>query len=147
MEQITFTGTIRAVIGNRQGTTSKGDWRMTEYLLENTEGQYPKRLAAEVWGDKIDALNLQVGEQVTAYLDIESRPWRGKDGIEHWSTSVRIWKVDRGQTDAPQEIGKPRNTTFKGVVGVPSDPPICTTGNPLKGTPDTNDEPEDKLPF
>lgn len=146
MEQITFTGTIRAVIGNRQGTTSKGDWRMTEYLLENTEGQYPKRLAAEVWGDKIDALNLQIGEQVTAYLDIESRPWRGKDGIEHWSTSVRIWKVDRGQTEAPQEVGTPRKVAFKGVVGAPSDPPVCTGETSIKFT-DNTEESDDKLPF
>lgn len=53
-------------------------------------GQYPKKVAVEVWDDK---LVFSVGENCTVHINIESREWNGK-----WYTSVSVWKKEGGNS-------------------------------------------------
>jgi hypothetical protein len=75
------------------GNSKNGNaWRKQEYIIE-TEGQYPKKVCAAVWGDKIEQFGLKVGEQVTLGIDVESREYNGR-----WYTEVKVFKVDRAQS-------------------------------------------------
>lgn len=84
-----FKGKVIDVLPEEKGQGKNGEWRKQSYIFE-TQEQYPKKVCAEVWGDKIDGFGIQKGEDLTAKINIDSREFNGK-----WYTNVRIWSVDR----------------------------------------------------
>lgn len=85
-------GKVIAVLQPREGTSKTGTpWKSQEYVIE-TDGQYPKKICFEVFGeDKISQYTqaLQVGNLVKVSFDIDAREWNGR-----WFNSIRAWKVD-----------------------------------------------------
>lgn len=73
------------------GKASGKEWKKQEYVLETLESQFPRKICFNLWGDLIDRTALQVGEDVTVQVDIESREFNGR-----WYTDVKGWRVDRG---------------------------------------------------
>lgn len=54
----------------------------------------------EVFGDeKISSMNIQLGERLTVYFDIEAREYLGR-----WHNQVKAWKIERLTS---QEINVP----------------------------------------
>lgn len=88
------------VLPERSGTSQRGNqWRSISYVLE-TQEQYPKKLAFDVTNDKIDQLNIQVGEFLTVQFDINAREYNGR-----WFNSVNAWNVIRQTQQAPAQGG------------------------------------------
>lgn len=85
-----ITGKIIAVLPTRSGTSAKGTQWSSQTAVIETHEQYPKRVAFDVFGDKITEFNLQVGEEVTVSFDINAREFNGK-----WWNSVNAWQVVR----------------------------------------------------
>ncbi len=109
-----LTGKVVDILEEEKGTGRNGEWRKQSFIIE-TQDQYPKKVCAVAWGDKIDSFNIQKGEELTAKINIESREYNGK-----WYTDVKIWAVERGgassgpqnnadggsyQSEAPQGAG------------------------------------------
>mgnify|MGYP000988653676 CR=1 FL=1 len=86
---------------------SGNEWKKQEFLIE-TEGQYPKKICFEVFGeDKINEMNLHEGEMVRIYFEIEAKEWNGR-----WFNKVAAWKVDKSGTQQkparqPQPVQQP----------------------------------------
>ena len=76
------------------GKASGKEWKKQEYVLE-TPDQFPRKIHFSVWGDRIDP-SYQVGDQVTIWVDVESREFNGR-----WYTDVKAWRMERGLV-APQ---------------------------------------------
>lgn len=90
-------GKIIQVLPEVSGTSRTGNpWKKREYVLENTEGQFPRKVAFTCFGDNADRIQLSVGQEVNVFFDLESREWNGK-----WFTDVRCWRVDSLQPAAP----------------------------------------------
>ena len=105
-----LTGKIIELLPEQSGESSRGPWRKQQYILE-TEGQYPKKVCFMAWGDKIDEFKLQVGETVTASINLESREYNGR-----WYTDVKAWKVEKGGASESQEnIPAPQSKVAKQV--------------------------------
>ena len=82
-----ISGVIVAILPIETGTGKTGnEWKKQTAVLE-TEGQYPKKVAFDTFGDKIKDLN--VGDKVTVGIDIDSREYNGK-----WYTNIGAWKVE-----------------------------------------------------
>ena len=93
-------GKIIVVLPERSGVSQRGNqWRSISYVLE-TQEQYPKKLAFDVTNDKIDQLNIQVGEFLTVQFDINAREYNGR-----WFNSVNAWNVIRQTQQAPTQGG------------------------------------------
>ena len=94
-------GKIIVVLPERSGVSQRGNqWRSISYVLE-TQEQYPKKLAFDVTNDKIDQLNIQLGEILTVQFDINAREYNGR-----WFNSVNAWNVIRqAQQDTAQGGG------------------------------------------
>lgn len=93
-------GKIIVVLPERSGTSQRGNqWRSISYVLE-TQEQYPKKLAFDVTNDKIDQLNIQLGEILTVQFDINAREYNGR-----WFNSVNAWNVIRQTQQAPAHGG------------------------------------------
>ena len=93
-------GKIIAVLPERSGVSQRGNqWRSISYVLE-TQEQYPKKLAFDVTNDKIDQLNIQLGEILTVQFDINAREYNGR-----WFNSVNAWNVIRQAQQATAQGG------------------------------------------
>lgn len=95
-----ITGKIIAVLPTRSGTSARGTQWSSQTAVIETHEQYPKRVAFDVFGDKITEFNLQVGEEVTVSFDINAREYNGK-----WWNSVNAWQVVRPGQQAPMQGG------------------------------------------
>lgn len=95
--ELTISGRIVSVLPLQQGTSKAGKtWQKQEYILD-TGGQYPKKVCFSLFGDSITKFPLQVGQDVTVSIDIESREWNSR-----WYTEVRAWNVTyAGQQPQP----------------------------------------------
>lgn len=72
----------------QNGQGKNGPWKKQDIILE-TDGTYPKKVCVSIWGDKIDASQLQVGNKLKIQFDVESREYNGR-----WYTDVKAWKVE-----------------------------------------------------
>ena len=88
-----FKGTVLAVLPIKTGSKKDGNgtWASQQYVIENTDDKYPKRLVCDVFGqDKINEFGLKVGQEVNAYFNIDGQEWQGK-----WFGKNSLWKVDK----------------------------------------------------
>lgn len=92
-----FTGKIIAVLPERGGISKSGnEWKTQEYVIENHD-QYPRKMCFNVFGaDKIAQFNIQLGEELTVFFDIDCRQWN-----ERWFNDLRAWKVERQAVAQP----------------------------------------------
>lgn len=92
-------GRIIQVLELMSGVSKSGNnWKKQSFVLE-TMDQYPKKICFSMWGDQIEQANIQAGEIVTAYIDIESREYNGR-----WYTDIKAWRIEREQqTASPTE--------------------------------------------
>ena len=56
-------GTIIAALPEVSGVSSRSGnpWKKREYVLENTEGNFPRKVAFTCFGENADKIQLQVG--------------------------------------------------------------------------------------
>jgi len=71
------------------GQGKNGPWKKQEFILE-LPGDFPRKLCVANWNDKADLAGLKEGDEVKAYIDVESREYNGR-----WYTDVKIWKLER----------------------------------------------------
>jgi hypothetical protein len=118
-------GKLTEILDEQTGEGKNGPWRKGGFVIE-TEGQYPKKVCFDVWGDKIDDLkNLTVGSGVNVGFDIESREYNGK-----WFTNAKAWRFDAKGSEAP-------SAPDAGGIPLPSD----------DDAPSANMGADDDLPF
>ena len=101
MSNLEMTGKVIAILEKKSGTSKAGKaWVSQEYVIE-TSDQYPKKCCFALFGEeRITACNIQMGETITASLDIDARQWE-----QRWFNSISAWKIDRvGAAEAqPQQ--------------------------------------------
>ena len=123
-------GKIVKLLPVQTGTSSRGEWRKQEFIIEST-GPYAKQACIYAWGDKVDEFKLVEGEQITASIEIESREYNGK-----WYTNVKAWKVERDTTQAQDSS---TGESFDGA------PPASPFSEPKMV--DLSEDEDDGLPF
>lgn len=93
-----ISGKIIAVLPERGGVSQRtgSEWKVASYVLETME-QYPKKCCFEVFGtDKIQLMNIQVGQTLTVSMDIDAHEYQGR-----WFNTIRAWKVVPYDPNAP----------------------------------------------
>jgi hypothetical protein len=82
-----ITGTLVQKLEKINGKSQNGEWQKQEFII-SVGDKYPKNVCLSTWNDKCDDLeNIQIGDNVTAELEISSREYNGK-----WYTEVKAWK-------------------------------------------------------
>jgi hypothetical protein len=93
------------------------------FVLE-TEGQYPKKIAFDVWENKIE---LSLNEVVTVAVNIESREYNGK-----YFTNISGWKKE-GASSAPASA--PQGATLPPQQAAPAPTPSFVPQGPSEELP------------
>lgn len=85
---LNISGIVLNILPLQTGTSKAGNqWQKQDFILE-TGGQYPRKVCICLFGDNVAKFPLQVGQSVTASVDIESREFNAR-----WYTDVRAWNV------------------------------------------------------
>lgn len=83
-------GTIIQALPEVSGISKAGNaWKKREYVIENTDGQFPRKVCFTCFGENADRIQLQPGQRVTISFDLESREYNGR-----WYTEVRCWRAE-----------------------------------------------------
>lgn len=130
MSELTISGRIVSVLPLQQGTSKAGNpWKKQGYVIE-TGGQYPKKVCFSLFGDKVDQFPIQVGQDVTVSIDIESREFNGR-----WYTEINAWNVTYSGQAQPQAAAP--------------QPPVAQPAQAPQPTPASPQQPQDAddLPF
>ena len=92
-----LSGHVINILKEQSGESKNGPWRKRDFILE-TKGKFPKKVCITQWGDNIDKQPVEENAEVTAYIDIQSREYKG-----NWYTDIKAWKVEQGsdEIDAP----------------------------------------------
>ncbi|MDE6510867.1 MAG: DUF3127 domain-containing protein [Muribaculaceae bacterium] len=99
-------GKIILDLGLQSGVSKAGNqWKKKEWVLE-TFGQYPRKVKFHVFGDRVDNLDIQVGNSYTLSVDIESREFN-----ERWYTDVSCYAA-RPYQPAGMQGGYPPQTGY-----------------------------------
>ena len=89
-------GKVIDILDIQEGQGKNGTWRKKKFVIE-TADQYPKKIAIDLWGDKIDQFPLQAQASVNVHINVESREFKG-----NWYTDIKAWKIDMvGGASAP----------------------------------------------
>ncbi|MBP5771165.1 MAG: DUF3127 domain-containing protein [Bacteroidaceae bacterium] len=86
-----ISGKIIQVLPERGGVSQRSgsEWKVASYVIETIE-QYPKKCVFEVFGiDRIQQLNIQLGQMLTISFDIDAHEYNGR-----WYNTLRAWKAD-----------------------------------------------------
>ena len=125
-----ITGRLIQKLELQSGIGKTGtSWQKQEFVIETIE-QYPKKVCANLWGDKIDVLaSLELGDTIIVSFNIESREFNGR-----WYTDVRAWKIEKQGIQAPA------------AAPAPVAPTAAIEAEPFNGT-FTDEGGNDDLPF
>lgn len=88
------TGTVKQILDVESGESKNGPWKKRDFILE-TPGKFPRQVCITQWGDQIDQSSIEAGETITAFIDIQSREYKGR-----WYTDVKAWKIEKGEASA-----------------------------------------------
>ena len=102
-----FTGKIIFALPAKSGLKKNGEsWKSQEFVIENTEGQYPKKMCFNVFGDdKIKSFDIKLGEELKVSFDIDAKQWQ-----DRWFNSINAWKVERVCATATNSTQSNTNT-------------------------------------
>ena len=87
-----ITGKIIAALEPRGGVSQRtgNSWKMQEFVIE-TQEQYPRKCMFSVFGeDKLNEMNIEVGDTLTVSFDIDAREYNGR-----WYNDLRAWAIRR----------------------------------------------------
>ena len=141
-----ITGKIIAVLPANSGTSARtgNPWMSQTYVIE-TQGQYPKKLAFDVFGEeRIKQFNIQQGEELTVRFDFDAHEYNGR-----WFNQIRAFNVEKsglqtqivdvvmphGATQAPQQHVPQQQNMFN--AGVQNATPHQPTQQPQAADPDS----------
>ena len=100
-----ITGKIIAVLPANSGTSARtgNPWMSQTYVIE-TQGQYPKKLAFDVFGEeRIKQFNIQQGEELTVRFDFDAHEYNCR-----WFNQIRAYNVEKiGQQTTQQPTTQP----------------------------------------
>ena len=142
-------GKIIAVLPKQEGTSARtgNHWASQEYVLE-THDQYPRKCCFRIFGEeRINAMNIQAGEELRVSFDIDAREYNGR-----YFNTLTAWRVDRIDPAAVAQQGAPYVQPAPMAGGFPPAPPMQPQAPAAQPTnaapfPPAQENSTDDLPF
>lgn len=94
---------------------------MQDFVFQETEGQYPKKMVATVFGKELlDRFKISVGVEYVVNFDIDAREYNGR-----WFNSVKAWKVEVAGTQSAQAVQGAQPLPTPSSTDLPPFPPTA----------------------
>ena len=103
----------------RSGESARGGWKVQEFVIETHES-YPHKMVFTVFGEeRLNRFNIQVGQEVQVFFDIDARSYTDRRGKERWATDIRAYDV-RQVDPATIGIQAAQPASAPGVINAPA---------------------------
>jgi hypothetical protein len=101
-------GRVTNVLEITSGTSKTGnEWKKQAFVIE-TEGQYPKKVHFDVWGDRLDQLSgVANGAEVEVEFRVESREYNGRWYTNCTASNIRTLDGAAAAQGAPSDVPPP----------------------------------------
>lgn len=137
-----FTGRIIKALEPRGGVSNRtgNPWKMQDFVIEETMGQFPKRMVFNVFGeDNLNRFNIQEGQEVTVSFDVNAREYNGR-----WYNDIRAWNVVPAAQAAPAQAAPQPAVPFP-----PAEQPMAAAAPAAPAQPSFETAPDESsdLPF
>ena len=122
-----LAGKVIAILEARGGVskTTGNPWKTQDYVIETHE-QFPRRMVFNVFGeDKINQFNIQMGEEINVFFDINAREFQGR-----WFNDIRAWRVDRNLGDQQPPVADGQMPPYQGPAPQPQAAPAYQQAAP-----------------
>ncbi len=87
MNQIILEGTLHEVMPKQELP------KITKQtIIIKLDGKYPKDVAIDILGDKIDTFEFKEGDKIKCFVNIQSREYN-----EKWYTNITLWKAEKSE--------------------------------------------------
>lgn len=145
-----ITGKVIVALPHKSGVSQRtgNPWELAEYVVE-TQEQYPRKCVFQVSGtDRIKNMNIQVGEVVTVFIDIDAHEYNGR-----WFNNISAYRVDRqgqqqAQTQGQQTAQQPAQQPAQQAAAQAAPPQQQQApAAPAVGSQPANTGDDDQLPF
>lgn len=94
-------GRIEQLLPVATGTSSRGEWRKQEFVIQ-TDEQYPKKICFTLFNDKINLLEgFNSNMDVEVSFSVESREYNGR-----WFHNVNAYRIDKA-SEEPEGFNPP----------------------------------------
>lgn len=90
MATLEVEGKLVQLLEKRSGVSASGtNWTSQDFVIE-IPGQYPTNAVFNVYGDRVQLDQFQIGEYVKVSFDIRGREYQGR-----WYNTLNAWKMER----------------------------------------------------
>ena len=98
MASLEVEGKLVQLLEKKSGVSANGtNWTSQDFVIE-IPGQYVSNAVFNVYGDRVQLDQFQIGEYIKVSFDIRGREYQGK-----WYNTLNCWKVERPGTTQPQQ--------------------------------------------
>ena len=113
---------------------------MQDFVIEETVGQFPKKMVFNVFGEEnLNRFNIQEGQELTVSFDINAREYNGR-----WYNDVRVWNVVAAVPAQPMAA---QPTAAQPQVAAPFPPADQPAAQPAQANFETVADDSSDLPF
>jgi hypothetical protein len=119
MAALEVEGKLVQFLEKRSGVSASGNqWTSQDFVIE-IPGQYVSNAVFNVYGDRVQLDQFQIGEYVKVSFDIRGREYQGK-----WYNTLNCWKIERpGTTGAtPQPAAATQAAPAQAATVPPTGP-------------------------
>jgi hypothetical protein len=106
MAALEVEGKLVQFLEKRSGVSANGtNWTSQDFVIE-IPGQYVSNAVFNVYGDRVQLDQYQIGEYIKVSFDIRGREYQGR-----WYNTLNCWKIERPQAAAaaqPQAAAAPQ---------------------------------------
>ena len=105
MATLEVEGKLVQLLEKRSGVSASGtNWTSQDFVIE-IPGQYVSNAVFNVYGDRVQLDQFQIGELIKVSFDIRGREYQGR-----WYNTLNCWKIERPQAaTAPQSAAAPQS--------------------------------------
>jgi hypothetical protein len=98
MAALEVEGKLVQLLEKRSGVSASGtNWTSQDFVIE-IPGQYVSNAVFNVYGDRVQLDQFQIGEYIKVSFDIRGREYQGR-----WYNTLNAWKIERPGTNAPHQ--------------------------------------------
>lgn len=86
---LNISGKVVAILPKVSGTSAKGAWEKQDFVIEEMDGEWPKKVVFTVFNKPALISDLRVDDEVDVSFQISATEYNGK-----WFDNVTAWKVN-----------------------------------------------------
>ena len=99
-------GKILQILPEQKGTSTRGEWKKQDFVIETSDDQFPKKICFTLFNDKTSSLaSIKPNMEVEVSFSIESREFN-----EKWYTNVNAFRIESAKEESGAGMTPPPYT-------------------------------------